>query len=115
MLKELKDKKEALTLQIDLLTIESTDVFQTKTFYENEVRSKTERQNTIFQELKQLEHQIIQDKEHSIEFNNKYVNINWQKDQLVQQKDEVKKQIWDLHRKVAQETIGEDNGKVQEN
>ena len=94
MLKELKDKKEALTLQIDLLTIESTDVFQTKTFYENEVRSKTERQNIIFQELKQLEHEIIQDEEHCIEFNNKYVNINWQKDQLVQQKDEVKEQIW---------------------
>ena len=112
MLKKLKDKKEELNIQICQLQIELTDIFQTKTYYKTEVENKMQRQNDIFQELKTLERDIVTQDRLAMEFHNKQVSLEWQKNKLIEEKDEVKEQIWKLEKEAIQKIEGEVNGEV---
>lgn len=94
--KELEDKKEELTTQIDLLQVQIGEFFMTKTFYETEVKNKVQRQNDIFQELKRLEGEIIDFDKLSMKFHNEWNSAKWNQDKLKEERDELRQQIWSL-------------------
>jgi len=95
-IKELEEKKEELTTKIHLLQVQSTEFFQTKAFYETEIKNKIQRQNDIFDELKRLEREIIKYDKYLMDFHNKWNDAEWNKNKVIEEKDEIKKQIWSL-------------------
>jgi len=96
-IKELQEKKEELITKIHLQQVESKGFFDTKTFYETEIKNKIQRQNDIFQELKKLEGEIIEYDKLAMKFHNQWVNSEWHKNKLEEEKDQIKKQIWDFN------------------
>lgn len=97
--RELEEKKEELTLNINLLQVELTGFVQTSKFYETEIKNKIQRQNEIFEELKRLEREITDYDKLHMKFHNECVNTKWKQDKLKEEKDQIKEQIWNLRDK----------------